>query len=325
MKCVFSTFLLTVACSTTPSISNEPAPAVDRSALDAAHAAYLEGDFVAVGDQLRRVLEEPALSPLVAENAYELLEQAYAATNGHLPSSVVLPAAVRAMQVSNLKVTYERQAPRFGAMMWVKHTESVQLRGLTLRQLPSGKIWLDRADASTWKTEKRDGGNVEDVVQQEFAAPLPDGVYAVRLDFEGQPPVDAWFIAHGLTPTAVPEIASPSAEAITSESHPEVTWDPFTSPEHVPFEGRTLNLYVGKRDAHATPAQHGYAPFWNLWTPAPGLLGAVRIGAHAGAPPATLTAGDYWLSLSAAETRSFGPVELLRSAQTHRAFHVVAP
>jgi hypothetical protein len=55
-------------------------------ALDAAHKAYLDGDFIAVTERIRDVLLDPSSGELAKENAYELLDKAYEVQGGKLPS-----------------------------------------------------------------------------------------------------------------------------------------------------------------------------------------------------------------------------------------------
>src|SRR4051794_10682473 len=85
-----------VACTdASPARQNEPPPppaaASAPGALQAAHDAYLEGDFLAVGDRVRDVLLDARSSELVKENALELLDKAYEVQKGKLPLRFVLP------------------------------------------------------------------------------------------------------------------------------------------------------------------------------------------------------------------------------------------
>jgi hypothetical protein len=58
--------------------------ATTPSALEAAHEAYLKSDWLTMNDRLHDVLVDRTTSPLVKENAVELLDKAYEATNGKL-------------------------------------------------------------------------------------------------------------------------------------------------------------------------------------------------------------------------------------------------
>jgi hypothetical protein len=58
--------------------------------LEAAHKAYLESDFLTVTERIRDVLLDPSSSHLAKENAYELLDKAYEAQSGTLPSTYKL-------------------------------------------------------------------------------------------------------------------------------------------------------------------------------------------------------------------------------------------
>src|SRR5205085_10148909 len=81
--------------SSAPAPGPEPAPpppnAPAPSSLDAAHEAYLRSDWLTMNDRLRDVLVDRSSTELVRENALELLDKAYEASKGKLPSRFELP------------------------------------------------------------------------------------------------------------------------------------------------------------------------------------------------------------------------------------------
>jgi hypothetical protein len=143
-----------------------------------------------------------------------------------------------------------------------------------------------------------------------------DGIFTLRLELDDGTSSEGWFIGHALKSSASPELRTPASSASLSDPNPLVSWVPFRSPEYAPFEHRTLNVYLDR--------EGGSPLMWNFWTGEPGELAAVRAGAHPGAPRVSLEAGDYWLSVTAAEIRSFGPIRLARGSQTVEPFHIVA-
>src|SRR4051794_28695468 len=84
----------------TTGTTTETAPA--RSALDAAHEAYLAGDWIALGERVRDVLLQPNTPSSIADNAYALLDKAYEAQGANLPSAFVLPSDVKTMNYSQV-------------------------------------------------------------------------------------------------------------------------------------------------------------------------------------------------------------------------------
>jgi hypothetical protein len=295
-----------------------PAPPAPGSpgALDAAHRAYLEGDWVALGERVRDVLLDPSSSELVKQNAYELLDKSYEATKGKLPVAYSLPSGYVNLEYGAIKGTMPHGS---FSNIWVRGRalDASHLVGLTLRHLPDEAPLLDKASGKG-KFELRDDqpGFKDFVLEQREVDALPaDGVYAIRLELDDGSSSEAWFVMHGLESSASPVVESPQTSASLADANPLVSWVPFRSPEYALFEDRTMNVWVSRDDA---PGWN-----WSFWTGEPGELGAVRIGAHPGAAQTKLAPGDYWLAVTAGEIRQFGPVRLDRGSQTAMPFHVV--
>ena len=77
-----------------------PSAAATPGALEAAHKAYLEGDFTGMTERIRDVLLDPSAGALAKENAYELLDKAYEAQGGTLPSTTKLSELLRFVRLN---------------------------------------------------------------------------------------------------------------------------------------------------------------------------------------------------------------------------------
>jgi hypothetical protein len=298
--------------------TRDPAPLVVPGPLTAAHEAYLDGDFVALGERVRDALLDPAASDTVQQNAFELLDKAYEAQNGKLPSNFKLPPGYRSMQYVIFH-NATAQGPSYEIHLRVLTRDASHLTGLTLRRLPD-EVLLDKATGKGQFLIRRDPSaqkaGVEEVVLDSgpVAAPPADGVMSVRLELDDGTAAEGFFIAHALASSATPEVQSPSPFASIADANPRVTWAPFRSPECTSFERRGMGIQV-KREGEGTLA-------WEFYTKAPDETTEVRLGSPAGLGRSELSPGNYRLLVVAAETRSFGPIDLLRGSRTIQGFHV---
>jgi hypothetical protein len=187
---------------------------------------------------------------------------------------------------------------------------------VTVKRLPDDVI-LDRASRRGKFQIKKDEPGYDDVVieAQDLAILPANGVFSIRVVMDGVPAIDTWVLGSKLVSTAYPEIEAPAVSASLTDANPTLRWRPFRSPEYSSFEGRTISVYV-EEESKQTAA-------WDFWKWQPGDLAEVRIGDHVGAKKTALGAGSYWLSLTAGEERTFGPVILARQSATAFPFDVV--
>ena len=301
--------LALVACSEArrdAAPANGSSEALAPASLQAAHDAYLAGNYALVARHIRSVLLDPSSTDVAKENAFELLDATYVATNGRIPTAYELPSAVKHMQLG-----VQHGESKFGSYrsfhLWARLVPGFGPKVTEMR--------VDRADGTTlFKTGMPDTtfevkGSLEDEVvlnAKEVASPLPDGVYTVHLAINGAPLVDTWIIARHLESSAAPNVTSPGS--VIGESAPTVTFEPFHSPEYADYEARSLAFYIEEKDTRAVK--------WTRWTGKPEELD----GAATGTP---LTAGSYWLAVTAGERRGFGPIELERGSQRAMSLEVV--
>jgi hypothetical protein len=322
--------VVTAACACSSACTNgsnqkesapeRPAPSAPPSSapagLESAHNAYLDGDYLTMSERIRDVLLDPASSELVKQNAYELLDKGYEATNGKLPSRLTLPAGYVDLEYRATHGTTQHGA-RDRIMMRGRARDASHLKGLTLRRLPDQTILLDK-QSGKGKFDLRDDepGFKDFVLELEKVPALPeDGVFTVRMELDDGSVTEGWFIGRALTSSATPEVKSPSPSASLSDPNPIVSWTPFRSPQYAPYERRTLNIWIGLENDDGMS--------WNLWTGEPGELSSAKVGAHPGTPSTKLVPGEYWLSVAAGENRKFGPVRLQRESQTVMPIHIV--
>lgn len=287
--------------------------------LAAAHEAYMAGDFVAVGERIRDVLLDPASGQLAKDNALELLDKAYEAQKGKLPSAFAFPADVGGLEFGTMN-----GAHRYGTYreihLWtrVRNGLAARITNITVRRLPDNDVLLDLASGrGKLRPVRHERPGWEDVVLSSVDLDrLPtSGVFSIRVEVDHAALFDTWFVANKLAATAMPEISSPAPAAVVSDNHPVIQWTPFRSPEWGPFDQRRLSVWVGD------PKTNEQA--WSLWQGEAGELSRVRIGDFEGAPKKALAPGSYWLTVTGGETRSFGPISIDRDGQTGVPFSVV--
>src|SRR5207249_6422064 len=118
-------------------------PATIPSALSAAHEAYLEGDFVRMGERIRDVLLDPSADGRVKDNAYALLDKAYESQGGKLPSSFVLPPPFSGVMGFGVTRGTNPHRSWFKTYATVPIRDASRLRGFTVKRLPD-EVILDK-------------------------------------------------------------------------------------------------------------------------------------------------------------------------------------
>jgi hypothetical protein len=306
-------FVSLLACSTPDSA---PAPAETRStstpsALEAAHEAYLQSDWLTMSDRLRDVLLDRAASALVRENAFELLDKAYEATNGKLPSRFEKPKGVRVIKLGSSRGQHAWATYRTNFLyLQVDPGLGPHVTDIVVRTLP-GPAVLDRAGGigEVRVTPLAEEGIDEVVIEaKNVTTPVEDGVASIHVGFDDGRVIDTWTLVRGLASSASPEISVPSTSMTFSEESPTFEWTAFRSPEYAPFEGRTLSVYVSEDKTDKTA--------WDHWTGEPGELSRIKVAKK-------LAPGSYWLAITAGEERMFGPIRMSRQSQRGVPFSIV--
>jgi hypothetical protein len=292
-----------------------PAPAVAPGALQAAHEAYLDGSFVVLGERIRDVLLDPIAGDLVKQNAYELLDKAYEAEAGRLPSRFTLPPGYDTIQY----VVFRNLTPN-GTSYTVHLREFARdashLVGLTVRRLP-GEVLLDKATGKGHFAMRHVKVGVDEIVLDSgpVAAPPDDGVISFRIELDDGTAAEGFAIAHTLVATATPEVRSPAPWSALSDPHPLVAWTPFRSPEAFPFERRVAGMEIEREGRPGV--------LWQAWTDRPDEHHEARIGVEPVASDSVaLSPGDYGAIVVGGESRSFGSVDLIRGARTLVPFRI---
>lgn len=291
-------------------------PPLRTSALEAAHEAYLDGEYLALGEHVREVLTDPRASALAKENAFELLDKAYEARGGHLPSSFRLPEGFEHVTFGCIH-GLGPSGPYYRVFLRGRGRGSAasRLAGVTLRREPEEVLLDKRSGKGDYKLRKEEKDFVDFVLEAPVQAPPAAGVFTIRLELDDGAVQEGWFPANAFVSTGMPTLRSPLGAVAIAETNPVVAWTPFRSPEWRPWEKQSLSVYVSRGDDHA----------WDFWAWEPGDLGEVRIGDHPGAARASLTPGEHWLVLAISEQRRFGPVAIARLSQRVEPFRVVAP
>jgi hypothetical protein len=299
-----------------PAPAATPAPAAAPGALQGAHDAYLEGDFLAVGERVRDVLLDTRSNDLVKENALELLDKAYEAQKGTLPSRFVLPPGFEGIKFSLVR-DMNGPSVSFRTFLYGRTRDISHLKTVSVRRLPD-EVLLDSTPGSGKGslTPRHDKVGYDTFVVERVLDALPaDGVFVVRFDLDDGTSPEGWFISRSQSSSSTPELRTPVPSTSTSDAHPVVSWVPFRSPEYRPFEFRTLSVWVGLDGANAVS--------WDIWMENYGELGSVKVGAQPPAAKTSLIPGDYWLNVSCGEGRTFGPVAMTRESRAVAPFHVV--
>lgn len=296
-----------LGCSSSTGMDTAQAKAASTAtpvALTAAHQAYLDGDFLALGEHVRDVILDRSASELAKENAYELVEKAYEVNKGKLPSRFKPPAGYDAWNYAYYRVATP-DGTNYMAQFRLFARDASHVKVLTLRHSPSGAT-LDKATSSVVRHDPAGGGLDELIVNSgPLESPPGDGIVTMHIELDDGTTSDGFVIVHGLAAATTPDVRSPAEGATVNEQNPLVTWEP---------QARGVAIHVYREEDGAL--------VWEFGTREPGF-GQVRLGSDKGVPAGKLAPGNYIFDVTAADSeRAFGPVTLMRASRTYRRLHV---
>ena len=302
------------ACSSSETSAPPPPPETRSTpaALEAAHEAYLRSDWLTMSDRIHDVLLDRASTSLVKENALELLDKAYEATNGNMPSRYTLPAGIRVITLGSMRGQHAYGTYRTN-YLYVKLDRGLgpHVKDISVRTQPGNLPVLDRASGiGDVRVTPQDGENVDEVVLEakNVSAAVPDGVVTIHVALDDGREVDTWVPARNMASSASPEVLTPLPSATYTDGNLTFEWTPFRSPEYAPFEYRVVSVYVDNEQTK-TPA-------FDHWTMNTNELSRVKVDKK-------LEPGSYWLALTLGEDRKFGPINLARTSQRGVPFSIV--
>jgi len=283
-------------------------------ALVSAHEAYLRGDWVEMNERLEEVIVDPRSGELALDNAFALLERAYEATNGKLPAHAVLPPDVTSMTLGVMNGANPWGAHRLVFLkLRVTEGRAAHVKDVRVTRLPGEPILALAAGRGELRVTRETKG-LEDVsVDLRRVDVLPDrGAFAIQVDFDDAPAIDAIVLASKLVASTQPQITSPGVGQVLRDA-PEITWRPYRSPELAPWETRALFLGLSGETTKEA---------WSFYQWEPGDRGRVRVGVE-GTPIARLAPDTYWVDLLYLEERTFGAIRISRAAEAGSRFTVV--
>lgn len=294
----------------------QPAPADAPPALGAAHDAYLAGDFAEMNDRLRDVIVDPRAGELAKDNAFALLESAYDATKGKLPARNAVASAIGSVGFGVLNgMTAFGPHRLIFVNFHVAPGRGAHVTNARLTRLPSEPLLDASAGLGTLRVLHDSTEYDEIKLERRQLDVLPDrGAFAIAIAFDDAPGVETFALASKLVASAQPELLSPATNAVLDDPRPEITWQPFRSPELAPWETRQtwIGISHGPKDELA----------WTFYEWQPGDRSRVRVG-EPGTKAASLAPDSYWIDFLAMEERTFGAVRISRGANTARPFRVV--
>lgn len=302
------------ACSSSEPTTIAP-PSETRatpSALEAAHEAYLRNDWLGMNDRIHDVLLDRASTELVKENAFELLDKAYEATKGNLPSRTTLPPGIQVITLGSMRGQNAHAIYRT-IYLYVKLDRGLgkHVKDMTVRTQPDNAVVLDRASGvGRLQITEQGAENVDEAILEakDVPAAMPDGVATLRISLDDGRELDTWVLIRGMSSSASPEVATPAQSQTFTDPSPTFVWTPFKSPEYAPFEYRTCSFYIHDEQVKQ--------PAYDRWTMVHGDLGQMKVEKK-------LAPGSYWLALTLGEDRKFGPINLARTSQRGVPFSIV--
>lgn len=291
-----------------------------NKSLSNAHSAYLSRDFKTMATELKNTLKEHPNDPLIRENAFSLLRQAYdiSGTQG-VPVDWRLPEEVTKMKVAVRLV--QRDMPEYSFEVYGEILQENLFRQLKVTRYPDQVILDKKTGIGEWE----ESPNVkEKMFEYNFRStksrqPIPGGLYLLSVELSNGKSVDGWFlIDDNLNSSATPNVIVPAYGETLHTGNPTFRWDDFHSPEYKPSERRSLWIGIARVEA----PNYDWEPKWSMYADAPDL-NEVIIGTHSeGEGVSKLEDGHYHFRIQYNERRRFGDLIIGRQSITHRPFSI---
>jgi hypothetical protein len=319
---IFSTALAAPGCKSTAVTEDAPERVLRVPALGAAHVAFLEGDHLTMVKRVRDVLLDKDADPIAKDNARELLEKGYEVTSGNLPADWSMPPGFEPITYKQER-TEHADGTRYGLRLEGRVDDPHRMKNISL--LRGDTVLMDReAHVGRYLDYAMNDGVFYYTLETRNQAAFPEpGVMTLRITLADGSVSEGWFISDRLAASASPVITEPGDSDSLKSAHPTVKWVPFRSPENVPYEGRSLVLWLSRREDDGT-----YSTPWVSPDGSPDQS-EVQLGVGAtGGPPlfsrkdVDLPNGDYELDVIYAESRRFGPMWLKRKSTRALSFHI---
>ncbi len=299
------------ACGKSEVTEEHAVPVLRVPALTAAHNAFLEGDHLTMVKRVRDVLADKNADTMAKDNARELLEKAYEATNGKLPADWTLPAGFEPIAYKQVRQEHS-DGPELRVRLDGRVDDLKRMKGLAL--LRGSTVILDSqagVGRFTGDGVDEDGMHYFSLETRDLPAFPEPGIMTLRVTLADGSVTEGWFISDRLAASTSPVVIEPGEAVSVKGANPVLKWVPFRSPESAKYERRNLILWLSRRSDDGL-----YSKAWTSFGPAADRGDAV-LGGEAG-----LTTGDYALDVVYDESRRFGPMSLVRRSSRALSFHV---
>lgn len=278
------------------------------SPLERAEEAFLDKDFLSMNKSLHEALTAPDSDASAMQAASELLDKAYDATRGHLPSDWHLPPGLTSL---DFKVNRRESGDGvvFSYQLGGDIVSVDTIKQLQLVRYPSELILDLAANVGTWETSPDGNGFSFDFqTKRQTQKPPADGLYTLSIELKDGTRTEGWFIATNMVSSASPRLSSPTAGATVNTPNPLMQWDEFQSPEHRPYEHCKIVAHVS--------VQNQANDLWSLYSNDTAMTSAIIGRDPAGNAQLQLADNSYWVLLGLLETKHFGDVRLARGSRT---------
>lgn len=309
--------VLVSGCKSSPISEDIQEPVLRAPALTSADNAFLEGDYVTMGKRVKDVLVDKDVDSMAKDNARELLEKAYEATNGKLPADWALPAGFEPIAYKQVRVD-QPDGPRLRVRLDSRVDDAKRIKDLVLRR--GTEVLLDmHAPSSKWYAgaPDRDGLVYWSLESRDLPSFPEPGLMTLRLTLADGAVTEGWFVSDRLASSATPFVTEPQDSASVKTGHPVLKWLPFRSPENTSYERRGLIIWLSRREDDGS-----YSNPWRSFGTYPDRTEATIGAGGEGSPEVELPNGDYLVDVTYDESRRFGPMVLGRRSTRRLSFHV---
>jgi hypothetical protein len=299
--------------------------------LTLARSRFNAGDFRGMALAIKSVLEATSPSSDVALAAYELWEAGLQRDSAAMQGDFRLPSEIKSLSVT-FGHLHRRPSPDEVFSLRIEVETAIRVVELRLRRAPR----LTVLDATHGLGTISRSGNLVTLSNQvetsegETSNLLPSdlravaaveilnssGLYELTGRLETGATFGGWFVVAEPLASTTPVLNFPEGQVFTTPT-PTFSFVNYTSPEHKPFEARTLLITINLHPGHEPP-------FPNVVTKLidDPQISSLTIGKGPLSDAGPLASGEYRFALSYRESRSFGPLTIVRESSVASCFLV---
>ena len=286
--------------------------------VQAAHDAFLRGDFAQLGVNIKKAIMAYPTDPGVREDMLELYDKAYE-LKGYpgIPADWSAPQGVTFLSVG-VKKRYDpvKGTVRYRMDVYADMSKGQEVQQVQLIRFPGEVISDNSGNLGYFEASEQDGVPNFWLGGDYHSSPNVEGMYLLNIQIKGQEMVHGWFLVSKMNASESPVINVPTVDQTFNTTTPSFYWNDFVSPEYRSFERRRIYLSVVERKNDAKDNT------WALGIRPPASSATIGAGLEGEEGAKQLKSGDYVFQVSYRERIKFGDLVIGRESSSVVPFSV---